>query len=66
MALTGGMWARNSANEVTDILGDYAEYWQPWSDVVDAASGLPAKQLRYLDTFTLTLPVVSSVGNSAE
>ena len=56
LALTGGMWALNSANQTTNILGDYAEYWQPWSDVVDAA-GLP-KQLTYLDHFALTLPSV--------
>jgi hypothetical protein len=28
LALTGGMWALNARGEVTNILGDYAEYWQ--------------------------------------
>ena len=54
LALTGGLWALNARNEVTNILGDYAEYWQPWEDVVDGA-GLP-KQLVYLEHFTLALP----------
>ena len=63
MALTGGMWARNSANQVTNILGDYAEYWQPWSDVVDASTGLP-KQLTYLKHFTLALPSATMASNA--
>ena len=46
------MSALNARGEVTNILGDYAEYWQPWEDVVDGA-GLP-KQLVYLEHFTLT------------
>ena len=46
LALTGGMWALNARSEVTNVLGDYAEYWQPWADVVDG-NGLP-KQLVYL------------------
>ena len=60
LALTGGLWARNSADMVTNILGDYAEYWQPWSDVIDAASGLP-KQLTYLSRFTLALPAAATL-----
>jgi hypothetical protein len=36
------------------ICGSYAEYWQPWSEVVNATSGLP-KQLTYLSRFNLTL-----------
>ena len=46
------MWGLNSRNEVTNILGDYAEYWQPWAHVVDDADGIPT-QLSYLDHFTL-------------
>ena len=60
LALTGGLWARNSADMVTNILGDYAEYWQPWSDVIDATSGLP-KQLTYLSRFTLALPAAATL-----
>ena len=54
LALTGGMWALNARSEVTNVLGDYAEYWQPWADVVDG-NGLP-KQLGYLEKFDLSLP----------
>lgn len=39
-ALSGSLWALNSAGAVTNILGDYAEYWQPWAHVVDE-DGLP-------------------------
>ena len=48
------MWALNARSEVTNVLGDYAEYWQPWADVVDG-NGLP-KQLEYLEKFDLSLP----------
>ena len=53
LALTGGLWALNARSEVTNVLGDYAEYWQPWADVVDGA-GLP-KQLVYREQFTLSV-----------
>ena len=59
LALTGGMWALNSANQSTNVLGDYAEYWQPWSDVVNLSTGLP-KQLAYLDRFSLSLSSAES------
>ena len=29
LALTGGMWGLNARSEITNILGDYAENWQP-------------------------------------
>ena len=48
------MWALNARSEVTNVLGDYAEYWQPWADVVDGDE-LP-KQLVYLEKFDLNLP----------
>eukprot|EP01052_Picozoa_sp_SAG31_P019505 SAG31_NODE_1424_length_8394_cov_3.211814_4_plen_398_part_00 len=40
LALSGSLWGLNSAGTVTNILGDYAEYWQPWADVVNE-DGLP-------------------------
>lgn len=59
------MWAKNSADQVTNILGDYAEYWQPWSDVIDTASGLP-KQLTYLSHFTLKLHAATTPSMAKE
>ena len=44
LALTGSTWALKSdgaaAAGVTNILGDYGEYWQPWERFVDE-NGLP-------------------------
>lgn len=59
VALTGSMWARNMYNRSTDILGDYAEYWQPWDEVVNSTTGLP-RPLRHLDRVNLSLEVLSS------
>jgi hypothetical protein len=41
IALAGSTWSLNAFNQTTNILGNYAEYWQPWADVVDHDSGLP-------------------------
>ena len=37
LALSGGMWGLNAANQTTDILGDYAEYWQPCTSLAPLA-----------------------------
>jgi len=46
------MWGIDSGGNTTDVLGDYAEYWQPWPDVVDAVTGLPVTQ-RFMPSITL-------------
>ena len=51
VAFTGSLWALNARNETTDVLGDYAEYWQPWSEVVDSV-GMP-KSLVYMPSIEL-------------
>jgi hypothetical protein len=51
VALTASMWALDVFNVTTPILGDFAEYWQPWSAVVDDA-GLP-KPLVYVPAYEL-------------
>ena len=53
VALAGSLWALNSQNEVTNVLGAYAEYWQPWAHVVDE-SGLPVP-LTFLPNITLEI-----------
>ena len=40
----------NARNETTDV-GDFAEYWQPWSEVVDSV-GMP-KSLVYMPSIEL-------------
>ena len=52
IALTASLWALDAFNRTTNVLGDFAEYWQPWSAVVDASTGLP-KSLAYMPTFEL-------------
>ena len=54
IGLSGGMWGIDVHNSTTNVLGTYAEYWSAWSDVVDAATGLP-KRLVHRDSFTLPL-----------
>ena len=48
------MWALDVSGKPTNILGDYAEYWQPWTAMVDSSTGLPTT-LRYMLNITLNV-----------
>jgi len=69
LALTGGMWGLNARSEITNILGDYAEYWQPCKYphliLIILTSSSPRPHLIILTSSSLSSPYLHLVLTSS-